>query len=56
MSLLEISGLKVAYPGRHGDVLAVDGVDFTIEPGEFVGLAGESGCGKTTMALSLIHI
>jgi len=56
VSLLEISGLKVAYTGKHGDVLAVDGVDFTIEKGEFVGLAGESGCGKTTMAMAIPNL
>jgi peptide/nickel transport system ATP-binding protein len=56
VSLLDISGLKVAYPGKHGDVLAVDGVDFTVDKGEFVGLAGESGCGKTTMAMAIPNL
>lgn len=56
MSLLEVSGLTIAYPGPHGEVYAVDGVDFAIEAGEFVGLAGESGCGKTTLAMAVPHL
>jgi ABC-type dipeptide/oligopeptide/nickel transport system ATPase component len=56
VSLLEINGLKVAYAGKHGDVMAVDGVDFRVEKGEFVGLAGESGCGKTTMAMAIPNL
>jgi peptide/nickel transport system ATP-binding protein len=51
-TLLELRGLTVAY----GDVVAVDGVNMTIGAGEIVGLAGESGCGKTTVANGLMQI
>ena len=51
-TLVELRGLTVAY----GDVVAVDGVDLTIGAGEVLGLAGESGCGKTTVANALMQI
>ena len=51
-ALLEVAGLTV----RHGDDTIVDGVDLTLAPGEALGLAGESGCGKSTTALSLMRL
>ena len=51
-TLVELRGLSVAY----GDVVAVDGIDLTIGAGEVLGLAGESGCGKTTVANSVMQI
>jgi peptide/nickel transport system ATP-binding protein len=50
--LIELRGLAVTY----GDVRAVDGVDLAIAPGEIVGLAGESGCGKSTVANTVMQI
>src|SRR3954469_7315446 len=51
-TLVELRGLKVDY----GNVRAVDGVDLEIRPGEIVGLAGESGCGKSTVANAVMQI
>jgi len=56
MQLLEVKGLKTYYHTLRGDVKAVDGVSFHVNKGEAMGLAGESGCGKTTIALSLLKI
>ena len=53
---LRVDNLKVYYQTLHGDAQALDGVTFTIEDGEIMGLAGESGCGKTTLGYSLIHL
>ena len=44
------------YTTKMGDVHAVDDVSFAIEPGEAIGLVGESGCGKTSIALTLLRL
>jgi oligopeptide/dipeptide ABC transporter ATP-binding protein len=56
MSLLEVSGLKMYYQTRDGPVHAVDGISFTLEKGEILGLAGESGSGKSSIALTLLRL
>lgn len=54
--LLKIEGLKVEYYTRAGVVKAVDDVNLLIRRGETVGLVGESGCGKTTVGLSIMRL
>jgi peptide/nickel transport system ATP-binding protein len=53
---LAVDDLRVYYRTLQGDVHAVDGVSFSVGDGEIVGLAGESACGKTTLAKSLIRL
>ncbi|MFJ6519765.1 oligopeptide/dipeptide ABC transporter ATP-binding protein [Streptomyces filamentosus] len=57
-ALLTASGVHVAFPGRRGapPSRAVDGVDLEIGAGEIVALVGESGCGKTTLARTLLGL
>src|SRR5947209_18988599 len=54
--LLEIRGLKTQFATDDGMVRAVDGVDLTIGRGETLGVVGESGCGKTVTALSVLKL
>jgi peptide/nickel transport system ATP-binding protein len=54
--LLEIRGLKTHFATDDGMVRAVDGVDLTIDSGETLGVVGESGCGKTVTALSVLKL
>ena len=56
MALLEIDGLKVGFDTEAGLVRAVDGVSFTIEKGQTLGLVGESGCGKSVTATSILRL
>jgi oligopeptide/dipeptide ABC transporter ATP-binding protein len=54
--LLEVRDLHVSFGGRQGVARAVDGVDLTIRTGEIVALVGESGCGKTTLARTIVGL
>ncbi|HKP35376.1 MAG TPA: ABC transporter ATP-binding protein [Pyrinomonadaceae bacterium] len=54
--LLEVKDLKTHFPTRAGVVRAVNGVSFFIDPGELLGLVGESGCGKSMTALSVMRL
>ena len=61
MPLLEVENLRVHFPLRSSwfaprrTLKAVDGVSFTLEPGEIVGLVGESGCGKSTLGRAVVR-
>ena len=54
--LLEIKGLKTYFYTEDGVVKAVDGIDFDVKKGEILGLVGESGCGKSVTALSIMQL
>ncbi len=54
--LLEVQDLKTYFKVRAGRVRAVDGVSFGVKPGEKVGIVGESGCGKSVTALSIMRL
>ena len=54
--LLEIKNLKTFYTTKEGVVKAADDITFELKEGEILGLAGESGCGKTTTSLSIMKL
>src|SRR5437868_7144184 len=54
--LLEVKNLQTHFPVRAGLVKAVDGVSFHLDEGELLGLVGESGCGKSITALSVMRL
>ncbi len=54
--LLEVQDLRTYFHTKSGVVKAVDGVSFTLEAGETLGIAGESGCGKSMTALSIMGL
>ena len=56
MALLKVENLKTHFFTDAGVVKAVDGVTFSVDRGETLGLVGESGCGKTMVALSLLRL
>ena len=56
MTFLSVKGLSAKYNSSKGPVYAVDDVDFELEDGKSMGIAGESACGKSTLGLSLIRM
>lgn len=54
--LLDVQGLKTYFKTEQGTVRAVDGVSFWVEPGHTLGIVGESGCGKSVTALSIMQM
>jgi peptide/nickel transport system ATP-binding protein len=56
MPLLDIRNLRMYYQTQKGLVKAVDDVSLTLELGESIGLAGESGCGKSSLAYSIMQL
>ncbi len=56
MALLDVQNLRIEFGTEKGTVHAVEDASFSLEEGQAIGLAGESGCGKTTTALSLMRL
>ena len=54
--ILDVKNLVIEYPMKGGNLRAVDDVSFTLKSGEAMGLVGESGCGKSTIGLSLMRL
>jgi len=56
MALLEVENLSIGYRTKKGLLQAVEGVSFSLEAGQSLGLVGESGCGKTTIGMALMGL
>src|SRR5678815_2834592 len=54
--LLDVRHLRVEFPTRHGTLLALDDISFSIAPGEILGVVGESGAGKSLTGASIIGL
>ena len=54
--ILEVKDLKKYFNVRSGVLHAVDGLSFTINKGETLGVVGESGCGKSTLGRVILHL
>jgi peptide/nickel transport system ATP-binding protein/oligopeptide transport system ATP-binding protein len=55
-ALLDISGYRLAFDGFEGRAQVLDGIDLRVEPGETVGIVGETGCGKSVLARSIARL
>jgi oligopeptide/dipeptide ABC transporter ATP-binding protein len=55
-TILQVKNLQIGYKTANGEARAVDGVSFNLEAGEYLGLVGESGCGKSTIAKAVLGI
>ena len=55
-ALLEVTDLTVGFASPHGTIRVVDGASFAVGPGEVIGLVGESGAGKSTIAMSILAL
>ena len=55
-NILEVRNLSVAYASEHGPVVAVDDVSFELAKGEFLGVVGESACGKSTLVYAIARL
>ena len=55
-ALLEVANLKVEFPTRHGTLLALDDISFSIAPGEVLGVVGESGAGKSLTGAAILGL
>ncbi|MFJ6082526.1 dipeptide/oligopeptide/nickel ABC transporter permease/ATP-binding protein [Streptomyces sp. NPDC092369] len=56
LPILAVENLAVGFEGRHNGVDIVDGISFEVQPGEVLGLVGESGCGKSLTALTIMGL
>jgi peptide/nickel transport system permease protein len=56
LPILAVENLAIGFEGRHAGVDIVDGISFEVQPGEVLGLVGESGCGKSLTALAVMGL
>jgi oligopeptide/dipeptide ABC transporter ATP-binding protein len=56
MAILEVDDLRTYFKAREGEVHAVDGISFSVDRGKTLGIVGESGCGKSVTALSIMGL
>jgi peptide/nickel transport system ATP-binding protein len=56
MALLEVRDLRMGFPREGGNLLALDGIGFSLDAGRVLGIVGESGCGKSMTALSIMRL